>query len=79
MFLSSGRSETSPSATFTKTKTLDKEQARLNSCLNDAAKQNLNPKRILPKPLDPVFSEASKGGMKVGGMFPNKGPYIRDP
>ena len=23
--------------------------------------------------------EASKGGMKVGGMFPNKGPYIRDP
>ena len=24
-------------------------------------------------------SEASKGGMKVGGIFPSNSPYIRDP
>ena len=26
-----------------------------------------------------AVGEASKGGVKVGGIFPNNSPYIRDP
>ena len=42
-------------------------------CVSEGAKF-LNRRELQPK-----FSKGSKGGMKVGGIFPIKSPYIRDP